>query len=144
MPCRRDAIGAWRYLSGLARTVLPGRLPPRPAMPARAWRYLSGLARTVLPGRLPPRPAMPARADSARAGSACPDPARADPARAAAQCPDAVAGDYRVDLSLTVSVPCLLGLCRVAGHDLSCRSACCGHDCHRGQRAAGDGSPGGA
>jgi hypothetical protein len=47
-----------------------------------------------------------------------------------------------VDLSLTVSVPCLLGHCRVAGHDLSCQSACCGHDCHRGRRAAGDGTPG--
>ena len=76
---------------------------------AGAGRYLGRLARIVLSGR--PQPAT-------MAGPA--GPARRWKRRA-----------RRMDLALTVSVPCLLGHCRVIGDGPGCQSRGCGHDCHR-------------
>ncbi len=69
--------------------------------------YLSRLAGSVLAGRQP-----------------------AGPAWLAAQVRMRKRRARRVDLALTLSVPCLLGHCRVAGHAPGCQSRDCGHDCH--------------
>lgn len=76
---------------------------------AGAGRYLSRLAMTVLAAR---------RRPVSLAGP----PARARTRKRRAR---------RVDLALTVSVPCLLGQCHVTGDGPGCRSGGCTHHCHR-------------
>lgn len=77
--------------------------------PAGAGRYLSRLAMTVLAAR---------RRPVSLAGP----PAQARTRKRRAR---------RVDLALTVSVPCLLGQCHVTGDGPGCRSGGCTHHCHR-------------
>jgi hypothetical protein len=75
-----------------------------------AGRCLSRLARSVLAGRLlPAAVALTEAADTALA--------RRQRARG-------------IDLTFTVSVPCLLGQCRLGGDSPSCESSVCEHDCH--------------
>jgi hypothetical protein len=76
---------------------------------AGAGRYLSRLAMTALAGRRQP---------AALAGPAGQVRTRKRRAR-------------KVNLALTVSVPCLLGHCQITGDGPGCQSGACEHDCHR-------------
>jgi hypothetical protein len=75
-----------------------------------AGRCLSRLAKSVLAGRL-----LPAAVALTEA---------ADTALARRQ------RTSEVDLTFTVSVPCLLGQCRLGGDGPGCESSVCEHDCH--------------
>ena len=77
-----------------------------------AGRYLSRLAAAMLASRLRPAPA-------GAAGTAVATGRRA----------------RQVDIRLSLSVPCLLGQCRVAADGPGCESSFCEHDCHRGERS---------
>jgi hypothetical protein len=80
-----------------------------------AGRHLSRLAKTVLASRL--LPAAVALAEAA-------DTALTTKQRAS-----------QAENTFTVSVPCLLGQCRGAGHGQGCESAACEHECHYGARS---------
>jgi hypothetical protein len=82
-----------------------------------AGRYLSRLAKTVLAGRL--LPAAVALAEAA-------DTALTKKQRAS-----------QAELTFTVSVPCLLGQCRVAGDGRGCEASTCEHECHHRERSSG-------
>lgn len=86
-----------------------------------AGRYLSRLAAAVLAGRL--RPAPPALTGAALTGAAG--------TRAAGTAFATGRRARQVEIRLIVSVPCLLGQCRVAGDGPGCESSVCEHDCHR-------------
>lgn len=82
-----------------------------------AGRYLSRLARTVLASRL--RPAAAGAAGSGAAGTVFATERRA----------------RQVEIRVILSVPCLLGQCRVGGDGPGCESSECEHDCHRPERS---------
>ena len=85
-------------------------------------RYLSRLAAAVLAGRLRPAAAvLPRAAGTGAARASAAGTAFATGRRA-----------RQVEVRLILSVPCLLGQCRVAGDGPGCESSACGHDCHRG------------
>src|ERR1700685_418873 len=81
---------------------------------AGAGRYLSRLARTVLAVRLRPAAAALTGAPDTRPGK-----------RPRVR---------QVELRFTVSVPCLLGQCRVSGDGPGCQSSVCEHECHQRER----------
>jgi hypothetical protein len=87
---------------------------------ASAGRYLSRLARAVLAGRL--RPAAAAATGAPGSGAAGTAFATGRRAR-------------QVEIKLILSVPCLLGQCRVAGDGPGCESSVCEHDCHGRERS---------
>jgi hypothetical protein len=82
-----------------------------------AGRYLSRLARTVLAGRL--LPAAVALAEAA-------DTALTKNQRVS-----------QAEPTFTVSVPCLLGQCRIAGDGQGCEASTCEHECHHRERLPG-------
>lgn len=90
---------------------------------AGAGRYLSRLARTVLAVRLRP-------AAAALTGVPGTRPGKKPRVR-------------QVELRFTVSVPCLLGQCRVGGDGPGCQSGVCEHECHQRARSS-DGAGAGA
>ena len=90
---------------------------------AGAGRYLSRLARTVLAVRLRPAAAALTGAPGTR-------PWKRPRLR-------------QVELRFTVSVPCLLGQCRVSGDGPGCQSSVCEHECHQRERTS-DGASAGA
>jgi hypothetical protein len=97
-----------------------------------AGRYLSRLARAVLASRLRPAPAGAAGSGAAGSGAA------GSGAAGSGAAGTAFATGRRarqVEIRLILSVPCLLGQCRVAGDGPGCESSVCEHDCHRGERS---------